>query len=466
MNYCVNIDIDGFSRKEITDPALYETEGDEDNIIVFLDASTNGKLNSTYNAVRNMIITLNRPIIVMLGSESKIRKQVCMLMASYRHNDMYEVSDRETVTKEYALELIEREPTQEETEMFVGADITGYAEIGTLLSGMSDKMDADDKDGLIALAYEYRGVFNEYMSVIDYMKRIVDNSTTGIERKIREVKEQLNASLEQLEDCKNKLRVSMEESDNYRNEAEGLRKEMENARKRCAELENQINASGPVIRTYTTLNTATIRCKPSALLYFKEISYVNYINSFIHFYFEYLVGLMKLKVKLLIYDNSGPYTACYKPLNVVGSTEFLNNKDAIVNKYPKLVIVETNQAILEDILNADYDVVIIYDRLKQRDNIIMGNSVAQFYVINSMKDISSVKEVLGEIDKSRIITREGVMAEAIGIGEIDGYKENLTSDKARMAAHVKYMNKGNNKMQLFKIIDSISHIDALQKKKK
>ena len=62
--------------------------------------------------------------------------------------------------------------------------------------------------------------------------------------------------------------------------------------------------------------------------------------------------------------------------------------------------------IIEDVLTSDqaFDVVIIYDRMHTQNDVVEGNLVTKFYVINSKKDYESLKAQLKINDVSFIIT--------------------------------------------------------------
>lgn len=168
---------------------------------------------------------------------------------------------------------------------------------------------------------------------------------------------------------------------------------------------NSQNADSGIIKTYSELHTSLINCKVDNILYFKEISYVNYMNSLI----KAIIGMCnaaKIKVKLLIYDNCGVMSSTYNPLNIVNSTEFFRNKERLVKNVEAFVVTEPNQAIIESIVTCTdpkHEILIVYDRMKQLNNIITGNNVTNYWVANSSNDVKNIEQRLKINDKSRLI---------------------------------------------------------------
>ena len=149
---------------------------------------------------------------------------------------------------------------------------------------------------------------------------------------------------------------------------------------------------------------------------------------------------------------------------MVGSAEYLANKAVFLKSTERLVVVEPNPMIIEDVLtyaSPAFDVVIIYDRLKQGNDIVTGNNIQKYFVINSYKDYVESKNILKITDTSHIITHTGgtlhsgvkytdgsptkvhVPKERLDIPKIDGYDR--ITDTAKVSKYMKLVSSISNK---------------------
>ena len=90
--------------------------------------------------------------------------------------------------------------------------------------------------------------------------------------------------------------------------------------------------------------------------------------------------------------------------------------------------------------NNNCDVLIVYDRMKQKNDILKGNNVAKYFVINSYRDYISMNKVLDIVDKTMVITREGskIGNEAIRIPTIQGYEGNHNNADLSSSSMMQY----------------------------
>lgn len=202
------------------------------------------------------------------------------------------------------------------------------------------------------------------------------------------------------------------------------------------------DTSGDIIKNYSELNTSLVNCKIDNIVYFKEISYVTYTNSLIKSLIEFC-KLNKKKVKLLIYDNGNIMSSTYNPLNIVNSNEYIRNKERLVKDVESFVITEPNQAIINDIVTCSdvkYDILIVYDRMKQLNNVINGNNVFNFWVANSSNDVKNLEQRLKINDKSRLIVGLGYHEkdQSLKIPTVNGYNEKTESAKNSAYFTLKY----------------------------
>lgn len=439
--YIVNYNIQGLLRKQITDKEL--TEGEDNLVVVVLDKSTNDQLYTYYNRIRDIILSKNKVILIIVGEESDISKPISMLMGAYRKYDIYKVESLDYVDSSYIDEINEHTPTYEEVQLYIGGDITAYFELNTILLEIDKFIKNMDTEGLIDFLEKNIISVSKFTDVVDYMKQIVDSVYT---EKLRVEQEIANMD----------MRIKDAEIKNTK-----LESELETAKATLERYKKQETNGAPIIKTYQELNLLLINYKVKTVIYFKEISQIPYINSMVSALFDYLKSL-HYRAKLLIYDNRFGMSALYKPLNVIGGAEYNLKADDYAGKVEKLVIVEPVQKILEDVLtygsntNEYYDVVIIYDRMKQPNDLVAGNNVYKFYVLNSNKDFKETQAISSISDKSSIITRSDIDIEKIGtdvldIPKINGY--NKDTDYAKLAKYIKAVTTISNKPLLNTILD-------------
>ena len=132
MNYSINIDIDGYNKIEIKDASGIA----DSNVVIVLNNSTNNRLFDYYSSVKDMILNRNRVILLIDSFTSNIDKQISMLMVSYGKYDIYRVDNIANIDSAYINKLLDREPTREEIEQFIGCDVSMYDKINALLAEM------------------------------------------------------------------------------------------------------------------------------------------------------------------------------------------------------------------------------------------------------------------------------------------------------------------------------------------
>lgn len=278
--------------------------------------------------------------------------------------------------------------------------------------------------------------------------------------------ERLQQEIESREQSNKQLESEKADKEKAFQELDRFKAELDSLQVRYSDLEKQKlaeNGNYMVFRNYISLNTARIQCKTKAILYFKEISKIPYINSLVIAIMNYL-DMQKINVKLLIYDNPNGFSAMYNPLNIVNSAEYFSKRESYITKTPQFVVAEPNQAIIDDILKSNnpvFDVVIIYDRMKQMEDIVIGNNAYKYWVVNSRKEIEELSK-LTKINKSEIITRtsENRHKEFLDIGEVEDY-----ADATSSARFKKYLTLKTSKgIGLMDAIFKKSNIHYLVKK--
>lgn len=462
--YLINHAIEGIKTKDINDEELIK--GNDNTIVLVLGKEQNDQLIPYYKGVADILVSRNRLIAVSIGDECNIAKAIFNLMASHRNYNIYNVNSREVIDREYIDAIINRDPTFDEVQTFVGSDITAYSDISVIVMGIQSLIREGDIEGLKSFLERHLMTIYKFPEVVDYMKYLVDISNSGdLEDRLNELRNLVDKYKAELFEKDEKCRQLEEDNQKIKWELNKIKGEYSLLKNKAEELEKQAATVGPAIRTYNEINTSLIKCRTSIILYFKEISKIPYINSFVTMLLE-ILKTRKLRVKLLIYDIANGLSGLYRPLNVVGSEEYMMKREAFKTSVEKFVVVEPNPVILNDILTYSaepYDVVIIYDRMKQVKDLVVGNNVAKFYVINSLKDYNEACNIFGAIDKSFVITRpySRIGKEVLDIPTIENYS-NLT-DGAKIARYSKLMTSVSNKPLVETILEK-SRIAALLKK--
>lgn len=456
--YIVNHTVDGYETiPDITDERLVNSEGND--IIVVLDESTSSRLRDYYNSITDILLTRNKLCIIVVGKESKIRKPICTLSSTYRNYNLYKVDSKIVITTEYLDTIIERNPTIDEVQSFIGGDISGYSDINAILTGIESLVSDGNIDGLKQFIENHINSVEALPGVVEYMRKIVETTNSGeLLDRIDDLKARVRDSLDKLELTEKENKTIKDENLRLIEDTAQIKTELSKAITKAKELEAQASSSsGPVIKSYSEINTSMIKCKTTHILYFKEVSYVPYMNSLIIILME-AMKLSKKRAKLLIYDSKVGLSTIYKPLSVISGNEFVSNKDNFIGHTEAFVAVEPNPTILSSILesmNPVFDVVIVYDRMRQLTNIVSGNNVTKYYVINSSKDFKEVQGQLRITDKTSIISRPGssIGSEVLNIPFIEDYNVPGTTNSAKISKYMKLKASGNNKPLISTILE-------------
>ena len=156
----------------------------------------------------------------------------------------------------------------------------------------------------------------------------------------------------------------------------------------------------------------------------------------------------------------------YQPLTVVDGKTYVSDKDTLINKAEKFVAAEPIPAILHDILESPlaFDVVIVYDRMHNTKDLISGNNVSKFFIINSNHDYLQMKDTLKITASGNIITSEDSTIEAsdgrkwLNIPTIEGYTS--CTDSAKISKYLRLRCKNHNQT-LFNYIVEKSNLSSI-----
>ena len=439
MKYIVNESVMGCERVEITDEKLIN---DKDQLVyVVLNESTADAscLKTYYNSIKAMLKNNVKVFIVMVAETSKIRGSICNLMQLFGNYNVYQVPDENFISSAYLDTLPERTVTYDEMAQYLQNDIVAYDDMDTVLQGVQECINRNDAEGLKTLIEGHLPTIEAAPTVFSQMKNSIDQANSGVlQDKIASIKAQLEEANELNEKKQTEIRQRESTIDDLNSSLKDARRQLTQTKADMEELKLQVQNAGPAIRSYQTVKTQLLKCKTEHIIYIKEISRIPYINSFVLMLQE-MIKQFRYTSKLLIYDNTSQAQVTYGNMQQVDSAAFESNKAVLLNKTPKFVVTEPAPQILKDILqsiNPQFDVLIIYDRMKQATDLVEGNNVYKFWVVNSFNDYNTTKNLF-KIDRTdTIITRPAsrIAPDVIDIPRIKAY-EAETQDNGKFAKY-------------------------------
>lgn len=429
----------GCERVEITDEKLIN---DKDQLVyVVLNESTADAscLKTYYNSIKAMLKNNVKVFIVMVAETSKIRGSICNLMQLFGNYNVYQVPDENFISSAYLDTLPERTVTYDEMAQYLQNDIVAYDDMDTVLQGVQECINRNDAEGLKTLIEGHLPTIEAAPTVFSQMKNSIDQANSGVlQDKIANIKAQLEEANELSEKKQTEIRQRESTIDDLNSSLKDARRQLTQTKADMEELKLQVQNAGPAIRSYQTVKTQLLKCKTEHIIYIKEISRIPYINSFVLMLQE-MIKQFRYTSKLLIYDNTSQAQVTYGNMQQVDSAAFESNKAVLLNKTPKFVVTEPAPQILKDILqsiNPQFDVLIIYDRMKQATDLVEGNNVYKFWVVNSFNDYNTTKNLF-KIDRTdTIITRPAsrIAPDVIDIPRIKAY-EAETQDNGKFAKY-------------------------------
>ena len=447
----------------------------KDNIIILvISSNTDIDLRIAYLNIKEAIRKGNRIILVFQrGVNEKVQKVLGLLLVSNGVYDIYMVNELDEIDEKFIRHIVGRIASENEVRTFITPEIVSLDSLGDILMEIDKFITGENWEALKRSIEFKRDLLQSCVNAVNYLKYEIWKTyeQDDIGKELEELKENYSKACKEIEETKEKLQEAINEIEAYKEEVDKLNNEKELLETENKQLKDEIKQLsehmekssgrvGPVINIYGSVMTNLEGCKVKSIIYFKEVSYVRYVASFIETLFEIISRTKRLRIKLLVYDNAHSFTSIYSSgntgmIHIMNVSHFLRNKQNALEKAQKLFITEPNQAILKEILNANLDVLIIYDKLRQSNDLVVGNNVYKFWVINSKRDYLAIKNLYG-IKENSVITRDGVLEEAIGIPEIADYKT-LTESK-RMVDWLKAECNGK------KIIEEIlnrAHINEL-----
>lgn len=171
--------------------------------------------------------------------------------------------------------------------------------------------------------------------------------------------------------------------------------------------------------------------KIKIVIYIKEISKPQYINSFmlqLLYYMNKKYSKTKEKTKMVIFDTRKDWGLLYNPLPVVTVDNYAAKKDELL-KEPILVYSEVNNFFLSDIVS-DFgcEYLIVYDRTGKSEDLFKGQAVIKFYTLSSDDEFERLHMRLNDLEAGRIIMNKSSINSAIQLREIEDYSSGTTNN--------------------------------------
>ena len=402
--YILNCSVHGYDKIEIDDVEsinnIYESL-----VVIVATSDCDEELQKYYKATDTILKNQNRVILIGVEDDNSTFKTLASLLVTYKSYDIYTVNEADKVSGPYLIRIEEREPDITEVQNFIGGDVTNFSDLTTILFGIQSLVDDGNIDELRAFIEDHIISIENLTTTINGMKKKCDMFNSGeLFDKIRELQADKEKLQQEAEAQLNKLDEVKHERDELTVKLKNLNKEHVRLKQEKEALEGK-DEYNSALTSYKAINTQLINCKTQLIIYFKEVSYVPYANTLIVQLLAKL-ELMKLESKLVIFDTQTKLYNTYKPLQIVTGKNYVTEKDLLINKSKSFVVAEPNQSVLVDVLTSskNFDVVIVYDRMKEPEDLVTGNNVTKFYIINSRKDYEEVKNVLGIKDTGSIIT--------------------------------------------------------------
>lgn len=374
--------------------------------IIFVCNKNASEFPSTvYVFLRDCLRQGKRLFLIVVGKcDHRLFSNLMVLFGAY---DIYNIDDERMLNERFIRGIVSRKCGIEDVSQFVGCDAIAYGMLDSVLFKLAERADEldipdVDADALIGGA-----------EVVNYLKAV--DTEFNYKEKDRVIAE-LKASLERLSEAKAQVDSDLAvANDNISN----LSSRLAAARARVDELEaapqvQQIPTVRGAMVVQPTCVTDSLLTDTKHVLYFKEISQIPYINTFIMYLTDYIrtrkIAGKKAVCKLAIFDFNGTQKQ-YHPIPVLSGDEYMARRMEMAGSRMELAISTPQMAVLSDILTGKYggvdtvpDVLIVYDRTHQRTDIVQGKLVTKFFVCHSRKSVERLAQEFGMTDPSKIIT--------------------------------------------------------------
>jgi hypothetical protein len=383
-----------------------------DKVVVFVS----GKCSSEkYRFIRRC---LRSGLRVLLFVQRKAVDPLVYLSVNYGNYDIYAVDSPKEVTDKLVNACLARSPSLAEVGQYIGTDGVAYENLFEVLSEcisaakITSDVAADSLDGAL-IAYEYLKTVADLSLADDFAGASEQMAVRKAELENEKVRlsEDLTAANDRISTLESDLRVANSTPSVVDSGASA----------------NLLNDIGNSLVIQPTCNLDKLQSKVPHILYFKELSYVPFVNTLVNQLCAIIntqrnvgsKGLMKCK--LLIEDFS-PTQGYYSPLSVLSSEQYMARRDEFAGSAKVVVLGEPQLSVVSDLVTGKYsgadtpNVLVVYDRTHQVTDLVSGKSVSKYFVCHSSGLFNRVKDIYKITDVSRVITRPETN---LGEGKLD-----------------------------------------------
>lgn len=448
--YIVNETMHNFDKIKIDD--IDFIKNDLSLYVVNVNKTCDNDINKYYKFIKMALRKGNRVILLSKNDGNTSFRTLANLMLSYDAYDIYKMPGEKILTADYLDKLINHKPTFNEVETYVGGDVAAYASLDTLMMGIESLTEDGNVEALEKFMDNHSISLDSLTSTLNYMKGICNNVNTKAQvEQIDELSKKIEEQEAKLKTQKAELAKMNKSNEELQEMLSNIKTENEKLKSTNRELQNDHDGLGGfTIKSYKTVNMGLLKCTTKIVIYIKEISYVRYVNSLVH-NIMFLLKSKGAKAKLLIYDDNPGFANIYNGFTVVTGDVYKNSKTTILGKSSFILVVEPIQNLLEDILQSEenLDVVIVYDRMKNTEDLVKGNLVTKFFVINSTSDYNNMQGNL-KIEKtsniimpsnSSMVNNKNIVNDPLDIGTIPGYSG--MTDVAKTAKYFRLLTSKN-----------------------
>lgn len=359
---------------------------------------------TVYVFLRDCLRNGKRVFLIVVGNcEHQLFSNLMVLFGAY---DIYNIRDESMLNERFIRSIVGRKCGIEDVSQFVGCEAIAYGNLDEVLLKMAERADELDITDAEADAL-YGGA-----EVVNYLKAV--DAEFNYKEKDRVITE-LKSAMERLNEKKTQLDSDLALAQDSIN---NLTSRLEVARARVDELE-----SAPQVQPTAVIRGAMVVQPPCLtdslltdtrhVLYFKELSQIPYINTFIKYLTDYIrtrkIAGKKVVCKLAIFDFNGTQKL-YHPIPLLTGDEYMARRMEMAGSRMELAISTPQMAVLSDILTGKYggadttpDVLIVYDRTHQLNDIVHGKLVTKFFVCHSRSALERFAPDFHIKDASRII---------------------------------------------------------------
>ena len=177
--------------------------------------------------------------------------------------------------------------------------------------------------------------------------------------------------------------------------------------------------------------------KAKYILYFKEMCHVTHSFTMARYLRQYL-NLSGLRTRLVLYNRVGDFMSAYRDMQLLDSRTVMANHKVIEDTDINIDFVATDfsNEVIKTLLDCDSDVLIVFDRLGWREDLLTGSLVFKFNLAGSLRQMKNIEAGLGIKFNSERTFVEDVNTEYLYIPEIYNFNDRSNNEIARMAQYV------------------------------